>query len=474
MASIRPRMNTAGEIISYEIRVHKGYSKDGAQLKPYAATFKPDPAKTAKQNEKALNKFVVEFEEKCKSGLVADTRQTFAQYAEYVIALKERTGVKHSTITRYRDILKRINEGIGHLKLADIRPQHLNVFYEQISKAGMRKNTDRAASKTDLKKHLKEKHVTQAALSERSGVSLPTLYTAVKGKSICKDTAYRIAATLNEEPQKLFSFEADTSPLSNKTICEHHRIISTILNQADKELLIPYNPAAKATPPKPEKTQANYFQIEDIEHIRDCLEAVSLKWRAIVHLLLISGVRRSEIAGLKWECVDWKHFQIHICRNILYAPDIGVYEDSTKNESSDRWVKLPPETMELLKQYRLWYMEQSAKYGSLWHNSGFLFFQEKSGNEGKPMNPDTINAWLVAFSERNGLPHINPHAFRHTMASVLYFNGVDSISISKRLGHSKVSTTTDIYSHIMKEADEKSAECIADVILRGGQDKKAQ
>ncbi len=52
------------------------------------------------------------------------------------------------------------------------------------------------------------------------------------------------------------------------------------------------------------------------------------------------------------------------------------------------------------------------------------------------------------------------------MASILYFNGVDSITISKRLGHAKISTTTDIYSHIMKQADEQAADCIADVMLR--------
>ena len=82
------------------------------------------------------------------------------------------------------------------------------------------------------------------------------------------------------------------------------------------------------------------------------------------------------------------------------------------------------------------------------------------------MHPDSITDWCNKFSIKYNLPHINPHAFRHTMASILYFNGADSISISKRLGHSKVSTTTDIYSHIIKQADEQSAECIADVFLR--------
>jgi integrase len=52
------------------------------------------------------------------------------------------------------------------------------------------------------------------------------------------------------------------------------------------------------------------------------------------------------------------------------------------------------------------------------------------------------------------------------MVSILYFNYVDSITISKRLGHAKVSTTTDIYSHIMKQADEVASDCIADIVLR--------
>lgn len=120
MANITPRINKKGKIISYSIRVFKGYAEDGTQLKPYTATFKPDTTKTRKQNEKALNKFVVEFEEKCRSGLAADNRQSFAEYAQYVIALKERLGVKHSTILNYRMFLPLVNEHIGHLKISDL------------------------------------------------------------------------------------------------------------------------------------------------------------------------------------------------------------------------------------------------------------------------------------------------------------------------------------------------------------------
>ena len=73
---------------------------------------------------------------------------------------------------------------------------------------------------------------------------------------------------------------------------------------------------------------------------------------------------------------------------------------------------------------------------------------------------------IIPVAKKHGLPPIHPHKFRHTMASLLISNGTDALTVSKRLGHSKVSTTTDIYSHAIKQADERAAESIADVILR--------
>lgn len=466
MAYIQERKDKNGNVISYSIRVFKGYAPDGEQLKPYTATFKPDKNKTARQNEKALNKFVVEFEEKCKSGLACDNRQTFAEYAEYVLALKERSGAKHRTLVRYRELLILINKNIGFMKLADIRPQHLNKLYEQLSKGGMRRTEDKACCKVDFKSYLKEHKLTQKDLSERSGVGCTTIRVVLNGKSVYLSTAEKLCKALDVPVKKLFNVVSDNRPFSSKTITEYHRLISTILSQADKEMLIPFNPARKATPPKVKCESVNYFQIDDVERIRNSLENEPIKFKTMVHLLLITGARRGEILGLKWNCVDWNANRVHICRSILYSSDIGVYEDTTKTEQSDRYITLPIETMDLLREYRKWYLLQARMYGDQWHNTGFLFFQEKASNAGKPMHPDTLNDWLSKFSKRYGLPHINPHAFRHTMTSILYFNNVDSVSISKRLGHSKVSTTADIYSHIMKEADKQSAECIANVILR--------
>jgi Site-specific recombinase XerD len=394
MANIQPRYNKEGSLISYSIRVHRGKDKTGKNLKPYTTTFEVLPTWNEKTAQKKAEAFAAVFEKECKLGRAVNTKQTFKTYAEYVLNLKELSGVKHSTIRRYKELLIRINEYIGHMKLIDIKPQHLNSMYNKLSEDGMNKNTG--------------------------------------------------------------------TGLSSKTIIEHHRLISTILKQALKEQLLISNVATLATPPKLEHKSPNYFQPEQIEQIREALESVPLKWKTITHLLLITGCRRGEILGLKWSAIDQDKCVLNIVNNLSYSPERGIYETSLKTESSTRFIAVPSETIELLREYKAWQDELIRLNGDRWHALDFLFTQD----DGKPMHPDSVTDWLNKFSNKYELPHINPHAFRHSMASLLYFNGVDSVSISKRLGHSKVSTTTDIYSHIIREADEQNAEKLADIFLR--------
>jgi len=165
---------------------------------------------------------------------------------------------------------------------------------------------------------------------------------------------------------------------------------------------------------------------------------------------------------LKWDRVDFDGCKIHICNNILYSADRGIYEDTPKTATSDRFITLPLEAMELLRKYRAWQSGERLRLGEYYQDQGFVFAQDN----GKSMHPDSVTDWLNKFSKRHNLLHINPHAFRHTMASMLYFNGVDSVSISKRLGHAQVSTTANIYAHVMEEADQKNADILADVFLK--------
>lgn len=254
----------------------------------------------------------------------------------------------------------------------------------------------------------------------------------------------------------------DEAAVNALLLQKYHRLISTVLEQAVKEGLVPFNVAARATLPKAEHKDVNYFQPEQVAAIREALEQEPMKWKTLVHLLLITGARRGEVLGLKWDKVDFEGNRIFICNNILYRADVGIYESSPKTERSRRYVALPTETMQLLRRYRAWQAEERLRLGEYYQNQGFVFAQDN----GNPMHPDSVTNWLKKFSRRHDLPHINPHAFRHTMASMLYFNGVDSVSISKRLGHAQVSTTANIYAHVLEGADQRNADILSEMFLK--------
>lgn len=225
----------------------------------------------------------------------------------------------------------------------------------------------------------------------------------------------------------------------------------------------------------------NYFQPEELERIRDALEQELLKWQVITHLLLVTGCRRGEIMGLKWSAVDLQAGALRIENNLLYSRKLGVYEDTTKTETSARVIRIPEETAQLLRRYREEWETLRQTYGASWNSylqiptgSGelhsqraeFLFIREEAGKVGYPMNPDSPTGWLAAFSKRHNLPHINPHAFRHTLASVLCMQNIDITTISKWLGHKSVTTTLNIYEHILEQGKEQVVNCVSDVILK--------
>lgn len=462
MANLQERRDKSGKLISYSIRVHRGRGADGKQLKPWTATFDVSPTWSEKSARKKAEAFAATFEKECRDGVTSDSRQTFQRYCDYVLELKESRGAKHSTIVRYRELTTRIYPAIGHIKLKDLRADHLNSLYTALGKEGSGTGSAHATAKVDLVPLLKEKALTRASIADSTGVSLRAVYDAVKGKSVNVETAKAVSKALGRIPDKTFTIEKSSRTLSPKTVIEHHRLISAVLDQASKEGLVPFNVASKATLPKVQKKEVNYFQPEQVAAIREALEREPIKWKTMTHLLLITGCRRGEVLGLKWDKVDWTGNRVHICNNILYAADRGIYEDTPKTATSDRYISLPAETMQLLRQYLAWQSGERLRLGEYYQDQGFLFAQDN----GNPMHPDSVNDWLGKFSKRHDLPHINPHAFRHSMASLLYFNGVDSVSISKRLGHAQVSTTANIYAHVMEQADQKNADILADVFLK--------
>lgn len=459
MANIQKISRKGGT--TYKIIVTHGRNINGKQVRHYK-TWKPPEGMSERKAEKEIQRIAFEFEREIDLGFVVDNRQTFAEYAKYVLDMKSQGGAKHNTIREYEFLLKRINESmIGSLKLTEIRPQHLNMFYKELQAQGTREEEMKAKAKPRLQKELAEQGITHDTLSRTASLSHTTVAVACRGETVSEKSAKAIARALDCNVKDLFTLSKNDNALSSKTALEHHRLIHTILDMAEREMLIPYNAAEKAIPPKYRKKTPNYFQPEQVTDILNALDREPIKWQAITHLLLVTGCRRGEIAALKWSKVDLESARIEICANLCYSGKIGTYETTTKTEAT-RFIRIPLETVELLKRYRTAQSETRLACGDRWQNSGYVFTSEMGG----PMNPTSITAWLRKFSKRNNLPHINPHAFRHTVASVLIANGTDIVTVSKQLGHAQVSTTSDIYSHVIEEAKAEATECIADVLLR--------
>ena len=458
MPYIEPRRNTSGTITSYRLVVSTGYDCHGKQIRHRTIWVPPRRNMTERQMEKEATAAAYKFEEQINNGLLLNNAQTFSQYAQYVLETKEIAGVQPSTIDRYIELLLRINESIGHLAIGKIRPQHLNDFYKDLKENGTRMDTIRAIAKRSLKQALTELGISKAELSRRSGVAASTITKVTSGDEVRLESAKAIAVALESELEEYFKIQDYAKPLADITILEHHRLISTIFSQAEKEMLIPFNPASRATPPKAKKTKPDYYQPEEVDEILSALEKAPLKWRTITYMLLDTGCRRGEIMGLPWSNVDLNTGIIVIDRALLYTKSKGVYEGSTKTNRT-RAMRLAPQTITLLKLWHTEYLKKKLSNGDRWINSGYVFVQDN----GDRMNPDSITDWLGTFSQKYNLPHIHPHAFRHTAASTMIANGVDLVTTANELGHANATTTANIYAHQIAIAKAKAADVRAGV-----------
>lgn len=254
-------------------------------------------------------------------------------------------------------------------------------------------------------------------------------------------------------------------PLSPKTILEHHRLISTMLQNAVYWQLLPSNPARRVKPPKTKKPKMEFFNDYECKFLIQSLMELTgsnLKYKAAILLDIFSGIRRGELIGLKWSDVDFKNETININKSTQYLPENGIFDKDTKTESSNRIVPIPNYITKTLLEYKEWYDEQKDICGDKWIKSNKLFVQDT----GKPMHTDTIGKWFKPYIEELGLPTIKFHGIRHTNATLMIANNVDIATVSARLGHASINTTIKYYVHPLEKNMRKAAYVLQDSYLK--------
>ena len=199
---------------------------------------------------------------------------------------------------------------------------------------------------------------------------------------------------------------------------------------------------------------------EEAVSLLAALDKESMQHQVIVKLLLFTGMRRGELCGLEWKDIDFERAVIFVRRSSLYLPGKGVFEDETKNETSERCMKVSADVVTMLKAWRAEQSKQRLRMGDQWQTSDRLF----TAWNGAPIRPDVITAWFHKFVTKNGLPPIHIHSLRHTNATLLIAAGTNLTTVAARLGHANSTTTSKIYAHAIKSADQAAAEVLQDIL----------
>lgn len=393
MPSIRKKTNKAGRDY-YEITVRRGRS----QPRLYSRWYPPE-GWSQRAIDRELTKVAAEFERQCKAG--------------EVISRKER---------QERDA----QEAAEAALIQTVKQYAERVFMP--AKAVTMSENSRASF--------------QSALNT-------WVYPAIGDKKLPDVSPADLSALL---------LDIQAQGRAHSTAVKVYTVLHTLFKMAYLSDVIPRNPMDKVARPVPRKdeiraTEAQALTVEELQAVLAALEAEPLKWRALVHLLIDTGVRRGECCGLKWEDIDLESQVVTIRRNLCYTPARGVYVDTPKNGRT-REVDIGPETAALLEALR------TQSLGE------YVFTQEGSM---EPMHPQSPTRYLKKLSAKCGVPDLHPHKLRHTFASVAITAGADVASVSEALGHSDKAVTLRMYTHADAESRKRAAQIFREAIKKAGE-----
>ena len=252
--------------------------------------------------------------------------------------------------------------------------------------------------------------------------------------------------------------------LSVRTVRYLHTILKAALKTAVGWELLTRNPADGARPPRASSVADGTSPIstwtrEQLGAFLDTTsgERLGPLWR----FLAMTGCRRGEALGLSWESVDLDEGRVQIRRTLIDADHgVPVWSDP-KTARGRRSVQLDAGTIAVLRQLRVAQAAERLAIGAGYTEHGLVFCWP----DGRPLHPDRVSKQYVRAAQRHGFPVIRLHDLRHTWATLALEGGVHPKIVSERLGHSNISITLDVYSHVSPAMQSDAAERVAGLIL---------
>ena len=430
MASVTKRGN------SYRITVSMGYDVNNKKLRE-STTFTPDKNLTPKQEKKALDAFIYEFEKKVREGnFLSGERLTLQTFSEKWLNEYAKLKIEASTYERYEyEIKNKILPALGHLKLAEIKPIHIQSFYNNLLEDGVRQDG-------------KQGGYSSASIKKYHNILNIMLKTAVKWQ------------ITDNNPCERVSLPKQTKAVDNIKFFTPEQTIN-FLDMLDKDLIYTYKGHSRT-----DDTGKVYYVNEYTER-----KKIPLQFKVFFNLAIFGGCRNGELLALTWDDVDFENNTISINKAISMVKGKRIVK-APKTHTSIRTVSLPSNVMALVKQHKKEQTEKILKFGDYWHNENLLFTQDNGVGmyHQTPYNKfkQLIKYYNenIAENEEDKLPDIPLHGLRHTSATLLISEKVDIRTVSARLGHSQTSTTMNIYAHALKENDRIAADKLENLLQK--------
>ncbi|CAM3210431.1 tyrosine-type recombinase/integrase [Lactiplantibacillus plajomi] len=200
----------------------------------------------------------------------------------------------------------------------------------------------------------------------------------------------------------------------------------------------------------------NFLNVSDMTKLKEYIlpkAGINNVGALMVLFGLLTGARYSEVAGMTWDCIDYKHLTITINKTLDYKDDYGFLP--TKTQASKRTITITKELATALDRF---HRDQISLKITDMHHLMFL------GKNGKVPSNSAVNQLLTRIHNKIGIRRITFHGLRHTHASYLIYKDVSIYVISHRLGHSDVGITQRVYAHVILELEQTQQEKINDVL----------
>ncbi len=251
--------------------------------------------------------------------------------------------------------------------------------------------------------------------------------------------------------------------LAPRTVFHMHRILRQALRQAVDWEMLARNPTDKLKPPKVERAKMRAL---DAPETAALLEAIR-PYRVFMPVLLAvtSGMRRGEITALRWGSVDLANAQVEIRLSTEQTRN-GLREKETKT-GRGRTVALTALAVDELRRHKVQQAEELLRLGVRHSEDTYVVAQA----DGQPLKPNSLTHEFVRFIAGTDLPRIRFHDLRHTHATQLLKSNVHPKIVQERLGHEDISTTLNLYSHVLPGMQDAAARSV-DLALREALDQQ--